>query len=197
MHTLNTQTRTHLYTHVHTYTHAYAHTCTYTHSHIYAPMHTPFLTSGEPSDLQTLQLPTRHLRHLLPPQKESADLRNGPLHGPVSLRVCPARTRGLCSSGCPGSQLVCSAAPQPPGSRAHHCPDGPLGSGLVPTAPTWTLPLSLQTPASPHPRVPAPGRALWPAALAAAGRPNTTARSQAESLHLQSSHPQASRWTQC
>lgn len=194
---IHTETHAYRYTHVCTYTHTCAHVCIYTltyiHTHAHRCTHL-FQSQGSPQTSRPFSFPpvtspsTSHSSHRRNLQILEMSLFMDPCFSPSETG-----TRALGSSGCPGSQLVCSAAPQPAGSRAHHCPDGPLGSGLVPAAPTWTLPLSLQTPASPRPRVPAPGRASpasGPEGCCSTGQAERPGPG-AESLHLQSSHLQA------
>lgn len=132
----------------HAQTGTHAHTCMHTRSHMYtrtcARTHTPYPNLGEPPAVQTLQLSTMSSPpspSRSPRRRHLAKLKNEHLQGPLFLSSC-APTRAPRSSASPGTnatnQVVCSAAPRPPGSRAHRWTAHCLGSGTVPAAPTWT-----------------------------------------------------------
>lgn len=184
------------------------HTCSHMYTRTCACTHTPYPNLGEPPAVQTLQLSTKssppstfrspHRRHL-------AKLRNKHLQGPLFLSSC-ALTRAHSSSASPGTnatnQVVCSAAPRPPGSCAHHWTAHSLGSGTVPAAPPGPDP-GPPGPSKPLPNGgPAPGDpSLGRAATAGSSRKAACVSQakqnrpglRAESLHLQSCLPETGR----
>lgn len=174
-HTTHTYKR--IRAHVHTHTLVYIQMCTHVCAHVCMCAHTYTHPCTHISDLKgTFRPPDPSAFHLLPPPSPSYSFHRRNLQIlEMSLFMDPCftpsvtGTRDLCSSGCPSSQLVCSAAPQSAGFCARHCPDGPLGSGLVPCCSKLNPALELQTLASPCPVCRPQGEPLQPAALAAAG----------------------------